>query len=532
MKIKKLQFLYKKIFIFALVPAVTFIACLQKTTTKSDTAADKTNPSTPNKQQIHRFPSIIDSAVGWEFQKDSIPSWSNVLFDFDTEDPTEILTFRGGFQRNSPVINKITITPKSLKSQWFFETRTDTMKGKYGYWGGGAGWTGQPLLLHWSSSECKTIESLYPKYQSRNKDLKEIIQISLSGYVYFIDLETGSKTRDPLYISNPIKGTPSIDPEKKFLLVGQGIPHRNGFHWRCFDLRTGKLLHEEKTPSSFALRGWGASDASPLFTQESKFIWPTESGVVYFGQASQRGMSQLTQAHYRITAPSKQGTESSPSAFANLMYLTDNGGTVICFDISSMKPRWHYKTGDDIDASPVIDVENGIPYVYVGNEVDKQGDKGTSSFFKLHGLTGEKIWVYSKRCNSTFGKKPNNGGILSTCVIGKGKLQPYIWTVFSRVDSSTGGNLVCLNKQNGKIKYQINLKQYSWVSPIILYNKDGNGYVYLADVGGNIYLFNAENGDLIFKKNIGMTFESSPIAWKNLIIQPARGNQILCFQIE
>jgi outer membrane protein assembly factor BamB len=297
-------------------------------------------------------------------------------------------------------------------------------------------------------------------------------------------------------------------------------------------LRSCKLIHEEKTPSSFAFKGWGASDASPIFTGDAKFIWPSESGVVYFGQVTSNGVNQLSQARYRITNPSRQGIESSPSAIANLVYMADNGGTVFCLDVRTMKPRWHYTTGDDNDATPVVEVINGVPYVYIGNEVDMQGKRGTASFSKLNGLTGQLIWKYSRKCNSEFGKKPNSGGILSTCCIGKGKIESYVWTVFSRVDSMLSGKLVCINKETGKLKYEINMRQYSWVSPILLYDRLGNAYLYLSDVGGNVYLILAETGEILYKKNIGMTFESSPIAWNNFIIQPARGNQVLCFQLE
>jgi len=523
---------------FQILPIVILVSFLsfscQGNSSKklNDSATVKSKPSIQVSQQLQAFPAQYDSLVGWEFKNNSIPDWKHVIFDYDNENKLDILTFRGGNQRNSPVIGELEFTPKSLKLLWDFQTNVDTLKGRYGYWGGGAGWTGQPLLLNWSAKECKDVHSLFDTYKSRNKELKEIVQISLSGYIYFLDFETGKKTREPIYIANPIKGTPSVDPLKRFLLVGQGVPHRGGFHWRCFDLKTCKLLHEEKTPSSYAFRGWGASDASPLFSKDAKFIWPTESGVIYFGQSTDKGINQLAQAHYRFTVPSKQGTESSPSAFANLIYMTDNGGTVICFDVNNMKPRWHYASGDDNDATPVVDIENGVPFIYIGNEVDKQGDSGKSSFSKLNGLTGKLVWKYSKICNSVFGKKPNNGGILSTCCIGKGKMKSYVWTVFSRLGKSTSGKLVCINKETGTLKYEIQLNQYSWVSPILLYDQSGNGYIYLADVGGNVYIFNAETGEIIYKKNIGNTFESSPIAWKNFIIQPARGNRLLCFQIE
>jgi hypothetical protein len=73
---------------------------------------------------------------------------------------------------------RIRIYSKILKLLWDFQTNVDTLKGRYGYWGGGAGWTGQPLLLNWSAKECKDVHSLFDTYKSRNKELKEIVQIS------------------------------------------------------------------------------------------------------------------------------------------------------------------------------------------------------------------------------------------------------------------------------------------------------------------------------------------------------------------
>jgi len=534
MRYQLANFVYFQFFLIAILIANLATSCNSQGSdnAESDTILKKIVTPKLKTSKLLVFPNVFDSLVGWEFKNDSVPVWDNMFFDYDREHLSNILTFRGGYQRNSPVIGILPFIPKSLKLAWDFQTNVDTLTGKYGYWGGGAGWTGQPLLLNWTANECKSIETLYDDYRNRRKELNEIVQISLSGYIYFIDLETGEKTRDPIYISNPIKGTPSIDPQKQFLLVGQGVPHRGGFHWRCFNLRSCKLIHEEKTPSSFAFKGWGASDASPIFTGDAKFIWPSESGVVYFGQVTSNGVNQLSEARYRITNPSRQGIESSPSAIANLVYMADNGGTVFCLDVRTMKPRWHYTTGDDNDATPVVEVINGVPYVYIGNEVDMQGKRGTASFSKLNGLTGQLIWKYSRKCNSEFGKKPNSGGILSTCCIGKGKIESYVWTVFSRVDSMLSGKLVCINKETGKLKYEINMRQYSWVSPILLYDRLGNAYLYLSDVGGNVYLILAETGEILYKKNIGMTFESSPIAWNNFIIQPARGNQILCFQLE
>jgi outer membrane protein assembly factor BamB len=286
-------------------------------------------------------------------------------------------------------------------------------------------------------------------------------------------------------------------------------------------------------PSSFAPKGWGASDASPLIDSESGiFIWPTESGVIYRGMLNDQNHPPYEQYKYSIADHPRQGIESSPSAYRNLGYFSDNAGNVLCLDLLNMKPRWHFFNSDDSDASPVLEIENDIPYIYVGNEVDQQGSSGKAYLRKLNGLTGKTEWEYERICYSVTKPRTNNGGMLTTPSVGRNKTEGLIWTIFSRVDTLSRGSFVCLNTQDGKIKYEIPLSSYSWASPIALYDKEGNSYIYFTDVGGSMYLIYGETGEIIYRNNTGEIFESSPVAIGNRIIQPARGDKIFSFIIQ
>jgi hypothetical protein len=450
------------------------------------------------------------------------------------ESVSGIYTFRGNNQRNSPVLGTIAGIPSKITFDWFFNTGVDTVKGKYGIWAGGAGWTGQPLYVEWTSEEVNNLDGVFLKYKKRNTGLHEIIQVSLCGKVYFIEAETGSPTRKALEINNPVKGTPSIDGiNRKYLLVGQGIKNRDIFAWRIFDLRKHTLLHVQPMPSPFAPKGWGACDASPLIEHTTGiFIWPTESGVIYRGTLDKIKSNPAEQFKYSIIKHPRQGIESSPSAYRNLGYLTDNAGNVFCADLRNMKPRWHFFNTDDSDASPVLNIENGIPYIFIGNEVDQQGPVGKAYLRKLNGLTGKPEWEYERDCYSVTEPKTNNGGMLTTVLIGKKRAEGSMWTIFSRTDSIGRGSFLCLNVANGKVKYEIPLSSYSWASPIALYDTDGFAYIYFSDVAGKIYLIDGSTGEIIYKESTGNVFESSPIAIGNRIIQPARGNKIFSLIVD
>jgi hypothetical protein len=463
-----------------------------------------------------------------------ISYFDSLNFGIGNEDTTGIYTFRGNNQRNSPVRGILSCRPTEIINDWIFTTGVDTSAGIYGVWGGGAGWTGQPLYVEWSQQEIKESDGILPEYKNRNSILKELIQVSLCGKIYFMDLESGKPTRKPFIIDNPIKGTPSIDRvNRKYLLSGQGIQNRGYFAWRIFDLRKQTLLYTEIMPSSFAIRMWGASDASPLIDGKNNlFVWPTESGIIYRGQLADQKIQTPEQYKYLFPEHPKQGTESSPAAFKYLGYFSDNNGNVFCIDLRNMKPRWHFFNTDDTDGSPVIDIEQNVPYVYVGNEVDLQGSIGKAYLRKLNGLTGKLEWEYERVCYNVTKPKTDNGGMLSTPAVGIKKARGLIWTIFSRVDQFGRGSFVCLNTQTGRLKYEIPLKAYSWVSPIAMYDSTGNAFIYFSDIKGNIFLIDGESGEIIFKQNLEYIFESSPIAIGNRIIQPARGNRILSFIIK
>ena len=68
--------------------------------------------------------------------------------------------------------------------------------------------------------------------------------------------------------------------------------------------------------------------------------------------------------------------------------------------------------------------------------------------------------------------------------------------------------------------------------PIDIYDDQGNMYLFFTDVSGNIYLIKGDTGEIIYKENLDMTFESSPIVINDRIVVGVRGNSIISFVIE
>lgn len=462
--------------------------------------------------------------------------------DFDTTVPIffgenygeelGIFCFRGNAQRNHPTRGVIANRPEKITLDWVFTTGYDSRLTEFGVWGGGSGWTGQPLVVQWPEDKRKQLFGLKPQY-GEQENWKEIIVGSLCGDIYFIDFATGKATRPHLSIGNPIKGTVSLDPRLNGLMtVGQGIPNGDRFGAYLFNLFTGKEVDYRSGMDPSSRRLWGAHDSNPLFDVESNcLIWPAENGQIYKTYiAEDKTFGPVQKFNYGVRRHPDPGLEASFGAFKNLGFFGDNGGNVFCLNLTTMRPVWLFDNADDTDASMVLETEGKQPYLYTGNEVDKQGATGTAFIRKIDALTGKEIWNVQRICSgSNVGGKANSGGVLSTILPGKQKASGLVFGIFSRVNGTMDGEFVAIDKRTGKERYSIRMDAYSWASPIDIYDHEGNCYVFFTDVYGTIYLIDGLTGAMIYREKTGYIFESSPIAWNNRIVVGTRGKTILSF---
>ncbi|MTI71745.1 MAG: pyrrolo-quinoline quinone [Firmicutes bacterium] len=454
-----------------------------------------------------------------------------------------ILTFRGDNLRNSINLSVSNIKDKKLNIRWFNKTSSSS-------WGGGSGWTGQACVIKWPD-EIKKMMNIKDIFKNK-ATFTEVIYGSLDGKIYFYDLETGEKSRPSIDIENPIKGSVALDPRGYPLLyVGQGIPEKGKFGYRIFNLIDQKLLYFLNGRDPLAYRGWGAFDGSPLINRktDSMFIGG-ENGIFYNVKLNtdfkplDKTISiqpEILKLRYKIDNNNYQGIENSIATYKNLCYFADNGGAIICLDITSMKPKWIWygKTADDTNASITLEVINNIPYLYTGTEQDKQGENGFTYIRKFNGLNGNIIWERKFKCLSRVVKdkitneiKASNGGLYGTNIIGSKDISNLVIFTLAGYDHPYKGIVLAIDKSSGETKWKWEMPYYSWSSPIAFYDKKDKSYIIQCDYHGNVTLLEGINGKVLDKINLGKNIESSPIIYKDKIIVGVRGNRIYCLDIK
>jgi hypothetical protein len=459
-----------------------------------------------------------------------------IVFTNDYSSDLGIFCFRGNAQRNAPTRGVIQNRPSTFEFDWEFVTATDNRVSKFGTWGGGSGWTGQPLVIQWPKSVKQKLNGLSIDF-IKNKKAKEVIVGSLCGEIYFIDFETGKATRKQVSIHNPIKGTVSVDPRMNGLLyVGQGIPNGGRFGSFVFNMFTGEEIFFRNGLDPEAYREWGAFDSNSLIDPKTGYwIHPAENGMIYKTKVHEnQTIEKPEKFRYKVKGQKDFGLEASVGAWNNLGFFGDNAGNVFCLNLSTMRPVWIIDNFDDTDASMVLDIqEKGKPYLYIGNEVDKQGPTGMAHIRKIDAKTGKEMWRCSRKCSGTeVNGRINSGGVLASVLPGKKKASHLVYGIYSRVKNSMKGEFVAIDKHTGKVKFSIEMDNYSWASPIDIYDKKGNCYIFFTDVYGNIYLIDGLTGEVIKKMKTDIIWESSPVAWNNRIILGGRGNKIYSFLLQ
>ena len=446
-----------------------------------------------------------------------------------------ITTFRGGPRRDGGAWGSRRIVRRTLEVAWRFRTGTGTAR-----WGGGAGWTGQPAIVRWEEPVRRSMPLL--DRRAARKALVEVVQGSLDGDVYFIDLETGRATRPPLRTGNPIKGSVSLDPRGwPLLFVGQGIPGRRPIGLRAFSLITHEELLFLPGRDGAATRDWGAFDGSGLVNRSTDtFLVGGENGIVYAVElhtdydplAFRLALSpRVLRYRFRDVAQDRRGIENSLAVYRNLAFFADNGGTIQALDLSSLRPAWLLHAGDDTDASLVVDVEAGAPVLYTASEVDAQGLAGRARIRKIDALGGAVLWERAFECRGErVGEKVVQAGAFATPLVGAADLADRIVVTLSRCPER--GAMVALAKADGRELWRRPLRADAWSTPTAIRDDvAGKTWILQGDRGGRLLLVDGADGTVARTLALDANIEASPAVFGDVAVVGTRGGTIYGIRI-
>lgn len=303
-------------------------------------------------------------------------------------------------------------------------------------------------------------------------------------------------------------------------------------HASIISLIDGKVLYEFGEKDGFSLRDLSYFDSSALVDAETDtLIYPGESGILYIiklntdydPQAGTISVNPETvKWRYKGSRTNKPdlngsagwwlGIEDSAIIWRRHAIFSDNGGHLMCLDLNTLTLDWVQDTLDDTNCTPVLELENGHPYVYTstsfhGDWRADQHAKAPIPIWKIDALTGERAWTNNDYSCQTI--ESVSGGVQGSPAIGKGSLSDLIFFPVAMTDGSRG-KLVALSKADGHEVWACNFAGYPWSSPVAVYDQNGNGYLIQCNSTGYIHLIDGRTGDILFEAPLGSNIEASP----------------------
>lgn len=484
---------------------------------------------------------MVDGEVVEEYESDY-----EINFDLP-ERYTElegIVTFRGDNFRSGAAYGTAAVSSKTLTKVW--SKSTSGLSDTDGTYWSGSGWTGQPLVVKWPEATRKNISAMYD-WAREKEGLVEVIYATLDGHVYFYELTSGEYTRDPLNLGFNYKGAGALDPRGyPILYVGSGVDSVNGrSRVKVVNLIDNSVMFEFGHNETFANRGWHMFDSSPLVSAETdQLIYPGENGILYIihlntkyneqtGELSVDPDNIVKWKYNGVRSGSRYwlGVESSAAIINNYIFLADNGGNLMCLDLNTLKLVWVQDVLDDTNCSPVVDVEDGHPYIYISTSFHygwRSYSTAEIPIFKIDAETGEIVWRTDYTCYTV---QDLSGGVQGTIAVGKNKLSDMIFVPVARTPGASSGTLAALKKDTGEVVWEKETSMYSWSSPVDFYDADGNGYLLYCNSGFNMFLIDGKTGEQLDYMNLGGNIEASPAMYGNYAVVGTRAMRTYCIQV-
>lgn len=484
---------------------------------------------------------MVDGEVVEEYESDY-----EINFDLP-ERYTElegIVTFRGDNFRSGAAYGTASVSSKTLTKVW--SKSTSGLSDTDGTYWSGSGWTGQPLIVKWPEATRKNISAMYD-WAREKEGLVEVIYATLDGHVYFYELTSGEYTRDPLNLGFNYKGAGALDPRGyPILYVGSGVDSVNGrSRVKVVNLIDNSVMFEFGHNETFANRGWHMFDSSPLVSAETdQLIYPGENGILYIihlntkyneqtGELSVDPDNIVKWKYNGVRSGSRYwlGVESSAAIINNYIFLADNGGNLMCLDLNTLELVWVQDVLDDTNCSPVVDIEDGHPYIYISTSFHygwRSYSTAAIPIFKIDAETGEIVWRTDYTCYTV---QDLSGGVQGTIAVGKNKLSDMIFVPIARTPGASSGTLAALKKDTGEVVWEKETSMYSWSSPVDFYDADGNGYLLYCNSGFNMFLIDGKTGEQLDYMNLGGNIEASPAMYGNYAVVGTRAMRTYCIQV-
>lgn len=458
-----------------------------------------------------------------------------------------VLTFRSGPFRQNAAYGTVEVENEKLTQVWSqpigsMKVSNDTLHGVNA--------PGQPVIVKWPTEVRQRMGILTEAKEITA--LKEAIIAGQDGKVYFLNLLDGTATRDPIDLGAPSAGGLSVATNGTPILgVGQshsklsGKTVKSGYH--LINLLKNKEEMLVQTDGKERNSNYSGVLGAALFDSKTgAMIFGSQGGVLYTAELGKQteaydyqiGKLTLSSAlqGYKATVKGqdKKNTniDASVAMYNNYVYYGDQMGIVQCVNVNDLTTVWAVNTGDNVDATPALDMDDeSTVSLYTGTTLLLKRKEGKCVLRRLNALTGAEDWSYEVP-DITYDNEYDIG-LEASPVVGQENISDLV--VFTVTNGKKGSKTLALNKQTGNVEWQTDFSVETVSSPVAVYNEAGDAWIIQALEDGQINLMDGRTGEVKDMLKLDAKIKASPAVYGNLMVIGTTGNNkggVYCIKID
>ena len=207
--------------------------------------------------------------------------------------------------------------------------------------------------------------------------------------------------------------------------------------------------------------------------------------------------------------------DGSIAMYGSYAYFGDQAGIVQCVDVNTLSPVWAVNTGDNVDATVALDMEDASTVaLYTANTLLNQGRSGVCTIRRLDALSGKQTWAFE--VPDLLYTTEAEVGCYASPVIGQNKLSALVY--FTATNGTKGATLYALDKASGSVKWTLAFSSPSLSSPVAVYNDAGNGWIIQAESNGKLHMIDGLSGTELSSLQLDGSIVASPSVYRDVLV--------------
>ncbi len=262
---------------------------------------------------------------------------------------------------------------------------------------------------------------------------------------------------------------------------------------KAIDTRTGRKLWETKV-------GTLAAASPALGVPQGLIFVPVLSIAGHSPGNGQIVALSMKTGHVVWARHVAAGTESSPLAWANTLYVGDQGGTVYSLRTRDGHVNWTYHASGAVKGGPAL--AGGT--LYFGDYAGRA--------YAISASSGRQIWAVTTS-GTQFG-------------FGSGNFYASPAVAFGRVYmGNTDGNVYSFAAKTGRLAWATGTGAYVYASPAVAVVPGLGPTVYAGSYDGNFYAFDARSGAIRWTHHAGGRISGSATIVRGVVYYSDLGSR-------